>query len=68
MILVDAMKSHQGIQRQQSGPKPADRLPEPRAVPTVIEPEHWGGDHVNLHPFEIQTTMPGIGSGDTIPN
>ena len=49
MILVDAVKSHQGIQHQQPRPKPPGRLPEPRAVPIVIEPEHRGGDHVDLH-------------------
>jgi hypothetical protein len=58
-ILVDAMKSHQGIELQQSGPKPPGRFPEPPAIPIAIDSEHGRGDRVHVHLVEIGTTMPG---------
>ena len=58
VVLVDAVKSHQGIQNEQPGPEPLGCLPEPRAVPIAIEPEHGRGDHVDLDSGEIETAMP----------
>ena len=58
VVLVDTVKSHQGIQKKQPGPEPLGCLPEPRAVPIAIEPEGWCGDHVDLHLTEIETAMP----------
>ena len=39
VVLVDAVKSHQGIQQQQPRPQPPGCLQEPRAIPIAIEPE-----------------------------
>ncbi len=59
VVLVDAVKSHQGIQNEQPGPEPPGCLQEPRAVRIAIEPEHGRGDHVDLDLGEIETAMPG---------
>ena len=57
MVLVGAVKSHQGIQNEQPGSEPPGCLQEPRAIPIAVEPEHGRGDHVDLHLGETQTAM-----------
>ena len=49
MILIDAVKPHQGIENEQPGPEPPGCLKKPGAVPIVIEPECRRGDHVDFH-------------------
>ena len=52
------MKPHQGIEQQQPGPEPLGCLQQPGAVRTAIEPEHRGGDHVDVDSGEVETAMP----------
>ena len=53
VVLVDSMKSYQGIEKQDLGPDPLGRLEEPRAVRLAIEPKGRRGDHLNLDASEI---------------
>src|SRR4029077_2928957 len=59
MVLVDAVKSHQGIQNEEPWPQLLARLQEPHAIPIAIQPESRRGDHVDLHSSEVETAMPG---------
>jgi hypothetical protein len=58
VALVDAVKSHQGIQNEQPGSQPLDCLHEPRAVRIAIEPQHGRGDDVDRDLGEIETATP----------
>jgi hypothetical protein len=59
VVLVDAVKSHQGIEQQESRAEPPSGLQEPRAVRIAVEPQHRRGDHVDIDSGEIETTMTG---------
>jgi len=50
VVLVDAVKSHQWIEQQESRPQPFGRFQEPRAVRIAVQPQRGGRDHVNFDP------------------
>jgi hypothetical protein len=58
MVLVSAMKPHQGIENEQARARPPDGFVEPRSVTIEIEAQARGGDDVEGDALKIDPTVP----------